>query len=172
MPSQSTTISPLTTFIILCCFTLGFFPATFVSILWSPYNYAFPPAAPRRPSSVVCHLPNICTAPTMSWYDLHYRRDPIPHFSSDVYSCISFLISHPSPPTITRIANISTIQVPENSLPPPALPRLLPHNRPHHQLPPRDFTVQDWSAQPLHPTHILRALPERELGRRRPRRHV
>ncbi|KAF2705765.1 UPF0047-domain-containing protein [Pleomassaria siparia CBS 279.74] len=73
MPSsaQSTTISPLTTFLILCCFTLAFFPSLFISILWSPYNYVFPPlAAPRGPSSVECKPPYVCTAPTvnMAWF--------------------------------------------------------------------------------------------------------
>ncbi|KAF1847839.1 UPF0047-domain-containing protein [Cucurbitaria berberidis CBS 394.84] len=77
MPQQPSSISPLTTFLIVCIFVLALFPSLFVSIAWAPYNslvdYTFPAAATRR--SVLCTTPNICTAatatataPTMSWF--------------------------------------------------------------------------------------------------------
>ncbi|KAF2245877.1 UPF0047-domain-containing protein [Trematosphaeria pertusa] len=68
-PHQSTTISPLTTFLILTAFILAFFPGVFHSIIWAPYNYVFPPNEPRGPTSVRCTAPNICVAaPTMAWF--------------------------------------------------------------------------------------------------------
>ncbi|KAF2685195.1 UPF0047-domain-containing protein [Lentithecium fluviatile CBS 122367] len=68
-PQSSTTISPLTTFLLLVGFVLAFFPAAFHKIIWSPYNYAFPPHEPRNPTSVLCASPNICVAPgSMAWF--------------------------------------------------------------------------------------------------------
>jgi hypothetical protein len=70
MPRNSTTISPLTTFLALCFFTLAFFPALFHRIIWSPYNYAFPASESQPATSVWCTTPNVCTPPnppTMSW---------------------------------------------------------------------------------------------------------
>jgi hypothetical protein len=70
MPRNSTTISPLTTFLALCFFTLAFFPTLFHRIIWSPYNYAFPPSESQPATSVWCTTPNVCTPPnppTMSW---------------------------------------------------------------------------------------------------------
>ncbi|KAH8732030.1 hypothetical protein GQ44DRAFT_698377 [Phaeosphaeriaceae sp. PMI808] len=71
MPQQHTTISPLTTFLITCTFLVAFFPATFVSIVWAPYNSLvsryFPAPQPRY--NTLCTYPNICIAPpTMSWF--------------------------------------------------------------------------------------------------------
>ncbi|KAF2629228.1 UPF0047-domain-containing protein [Macroventuria anomochaeta] len=75
MSSQHTSISPLTTFLIAAFFLLSLFPATFVSVLWAPYNslasYYIPVAAPR--STVLCSSPNICTIPpTMSWFQKQF----------------------------------------------------------------------------------------------------
>lgn len=71
MPQQHSTISPLSTFLIVCLFVLALFPGTFVSIFWLPYNsianYLVPAVQHRR--SVVCKSPDICVAPrTMSWF--------------------------------------------------------------------------------------------------------
>lgn len=68
---NSTSISPLSTFLIATFFLLSLFPGTFVSILWAPYNTLaaryFPSTTPRNP--VWCTSPNICSAPpSMSWY--------------------------------------------------------------------------------------------------------
>ncbi|ORY04364.1 hypothetical protein BCR34DRAFT_604877 [Clohesyomyces aquaticus] len=68
MPSSSTTVSPLTTFLIVCFFTLAFFPSLFHTIIWSPYNLVFPPSEPRSITSGWCASPNSCVAPSsMSW---------------------------------------------------------------------------------------------------------
>ncbi|KAF2871155.1 hypothetical protein BDV95DRAFT_573396 [Massariosphaeria phaeospora] len=69
--SQSTTISPLSTFLILVFFVLAFFPSAFVSVLWAPYTYIFPSSSTSpTPQPTLCAAPNICTAsaPAMSWY--------------------------------------------------------------------------------------------------------
>ncbi|KAI8933133.1 hypothetical protein NX059_009774 [Plenodomus lindquistii] len=71
MPQQHTTISPLSTFLIVCLFVLALFPGIFVSIFWLPYNsvanYLVPAVKPRH--SVRCTSPNICvTTPPMSWF--------------------------------------------------------------------------------------------------------
>ncbi|KAF2826630.1 UPF0047-domain-containing protein [Ophiobolus disseminans] len=64
---QHSTISPLTTCLLASFFLLALFPATFVSVLWFPYNYAFPAAIPRQ--SVTCTSPNVCSpAATMAWF--------------------------------------------------------------------------------------------------------
>ncbi|KAF2734343.1 UPF0047-domain-containing protein [Polyplosphaeria fusca] len=69
MPAQqTTTISPLTTFLIVIAFTVCLFPGLFNSIVWAPYHLVFPTPAPRIPSTTLCYAPNICTTPpTMSW---------------------------------------------------------------------------------------------------------
>ncbi|OSS46956.1 hypothetical protein B5807_08876 [Epicoccum nigrum] len=73
--NNSTSISPLSTFLIATFFLLSLFPGTFVSILWAPYNSLtaryFPANTPRNP--VWCSSPNICTAPpTMSWFQKQF----------------------------------------------------------------------------------------------------
>lgn len=71
---SSTTISPLTTILLLCGFLVAFFPSLFHSIIWAPYNLAFPDHTPRAPTTVHCTEPHICVAPEavnkMSWYVL------------------------------------------------------------------------------------------------------
>lgn len=65
---QHSSISPCTTFLILCGFLLALFPSLFVAITWSPWYYFFPAPPPSTPP-VVCHAPNRCVAPDiMSWY--------------------------------------------------------------------------------------------------------
>jgi len=70
MPQHHTTVSPLSTFLLVCVFVLALFPAPFVSIFWRPYHalaHYFAPA-PRPRTRVVCTSPDICVAaPTMSW---------------------------------------------------------------------------------------------------------
>ncbi|KAF2646876.1 UPF0047-domain-containing protein [Massarina eburnea CBS 473.64] len=64
---QQHTFSHLTTFLLTCGFFLALFPGLFHTILWSPYNYAFPPRP--NPTTVLCTTPNICTVPcNMSWF--------------------------------------------------------------------------------------------------------
>lgn len=47
----------------------------------------------------------------------------------------------------------------------PANPhRFLPHNHRHRQRPPRDQKLQNRSPNPIYSTHILRPIPQRELG--------
>lgn len=71
MPQQQSSVTPLSTFLIVCLFVLALFPGIFVSIFWLPYNslanYLVP--ASRRPRvSVVCTSPDICVAAqNMSW---------------------------------------------------------------------------------------------------------
>ncbi|KAF1968678.1 UPF0047-domain-containing protein [Bimuria novae-zelandiae CBS 107.79] len=65
---QHSSISPCTTFLLLCGFLLALFPSLFVSLTWSPWYYFFPPpTAPAPP--VPCRAPNVCMsqASTMSW---------------------------------------------------------------------------------------------------------
>ncbi|KAF2021271.1 UPF0047-domain-containing protein [Aaosphaeria arxii CBS 175.79] len=72
---QHTTISPLTTFLILCGFLLALFPSLFVAVTWAPYHYLFPSVKETTPSSVYCSAPNICTAPqqpSMSWFQKQF----------------------------------------------------------------------------------------------------
>ena len=67
---QHSSISPCTTFLILCGFLLALFPSLFVAITWSPWYYFFPAPPPSTPP-VVCHAPNRCVTPDiMSWYAL------------------------------------------------------------------------------------------------------
>ncbi|KAF2652607.1 UPF0047-domain-containing protein [Lophiostoma macrostomum CBS 122681] len=71
MPQQHTSISPLTTFLILCGFLVCFFPSLFVSIIWAPYTYIFPDSTPRNPSSTICRAPDLCVpahVAKMSWF--------------------------------------------------------------------------------------------------------
>jgi hypothetical protein len=70
-PSQNSTYSGLTAFLIATFCLLALFPSAFVSIIWLPYNsltgYYFPAAVQRY--NVQCVAPNICVAnsDTMSW---------------------------------------------------------------------------------------------------------
>lgn len=71
MPQTQSSISPLTTFLIVCTFVLALFPSVFVGVVWAPYNsltrWAFPLRAAHS-TNVYCSSPNICVAaPTMSW---------------------------------------------------------------------------------------------------------
>ena len=55
--------------------------------------------------------------------------------------------------------------VSKNIHPPSQITGLVPRNRPHPLVRPRNPRLQSRHAQPLHPTYILRALAKRELGR-------
>jgi len=66
---QSSTISPLTTFLILCVFLIALFPSLFHIILWAPYYYVYPRTNPATPTTVLCTAPSTCSAPSnMAWY--------------------------------------------------------------------------------------------------------
>ncbi|KAF2279895.1 UPF0047-domain-containing protein [Westerdykella ornata] len=66
MPTQNTTISPLTTVFLIFLFLIGLFPSLFHSIVWAPYHLIFRSSthsAAKVADSVHCTPPSICTPP-------------------------------------------------------------------------------------------------------------